>query len=154
MTVFNDSIKNIIAFCAGECEKQKVGPRAVMWMAEAWDFALDKVSPWRLSEIKDLGLLVEPIQNASGFRQVPVILGNTVLDNHQHIPRLIENLINVGTGLTPEEWYYEFELIHPFIDGNGRVGQILFNWMCGTLHRPVSAPDHFKEQDSRLSDDK
>lgn len=34
-----------------------------------------------------------------------------------------------------------FLYIHPFEDGNGRVGWILFNWLGGTLSSPVALPD-------------
>jgi fido (protein-threonine AMPylation protein) len=50
-----------------------------------------------------------------------------------------ENLPN----MTPEQAYYEFEIIHPFRDGNGRTGKIIYNWLMGTLRAPVFPPDMF-----------
>jgi fido (protein-threonine AMPylation protein) len=42
-----------------------------------------------------------------------------------------------------KEWVKEFEEIHPFIDGNGRVGCILFNWIMGKLGDPLPLPKLF-----------
>lgn len=144
MTVFNQSVKNIICFCALECEKQNSGPRSVIWMIQGWDFALNKLNPWRPNDILLLGRMVEPIKNENGIRRVPVTVGETVIP-WEHVTRQLVSLCEAQHRLTSEEWYYEFELIHPFIDGNGRVGQIIFNWKKGTLHDPVCAPDFFKK---------
>jgi hypothetical protein len=42
-----------------------------------------------------------------------------------------------------DEWYAAFEFLHPFRDGNGRTGKILFNWLTGTLENPVLMLDYF-----------
>lgn len=44
---------------------------------------------------------------------------------------------------TADDWYLAFEAVHPFLDGNGRVGKILHNWLLGTLDNPVLVHDYF-----------
>ena len=38
---------------------------------------------------------------------------------------------------TIKEWHVIFESIHPFIDGNGRVGRILYNIHCLNASLPI-----------------
>ena len=44
---------------------------------------------------------------------------------------------------TADDAYLEFQRIHPFVDGNGRVGKILHNWLNDTLHDPILVKDYF-----------
>lgn len=43
---------------------------------------------------------------------------------------------------TPEDqFYFEYENIHPFVDGNGRSGKILYNYLLGRLDDPIMPPN-------------
>jgi fido (protein-threonine AMPylation protein) len=44
--------------------------------------------------------------------------------------------------VSASEFYQEFETLHPFNDGNGRVGAILFNLLNGTLSDPIVPPPY------------
>lgn len=74
------------------------------------------------------------------------------------IPRLMDSLLgNIDffydtPPQSPEGILHEvnaitkqFLWIHPFADGNGRVGFLLFNYLMGTLDNPLPLPDYFKE---------
>lgn len=64
-----------------------------------------------------------------------VVVGNSTVSDYQNIKKELSDLLqwskNVGFTLYPVEhaflFYYKFERIHPFSDGNGRTGRILMN---------------------------
>lgn len=89
------------------------------------------------SDVLELGFLVERDKNKNGYRNTPVYVGSEQMMHHSLVGRQIEVLLQNQQSIEADQLYYQFELVHPFIDGNGRVGKILFNWRLGTLNRPL-----------------
>lgn len=163
---FHNYEMNIIKFCAEECARQRSGPESVSDMIQAWDYAMnlrDADDPPKLTifTIEDIGQLVEPVDNQFGFRTVPVGVsdGFTFIEkaHWERVPSLVNLLLETyydgslwvgGLGIThklskriEDEFYLEFEEIHPFMDGNGRSGKILYNYLCDTLTDPIMPPN-------------
>lgn len=137
--------REIIRFCAIECEMQRSGERSVYWMTEAWHYAMERTGLPTEADVLALGELIEPHKNARGYRQVPVQIGGEVLADWGNIPRQMSMLMEHTTDLLPDAFFFSYERIHPFVDGNGRTGQVLFNWLNTTLDAPVWAPNFFDD---------
>jgi hypothetical protein len=158
---------HIVKYCAEECERQQSGEMSVYNMLVGYmyvrDFfpplfsnksrnAEDWMKPNQVSEarISMLGQFIEPNKNSRGFRYVPVTIGYRICDqDHATIVHQMHNLCESGWNLTPEEWYHEFEVIHPFVDGNGRVGSILYNYLSDRMGSPVAPPTYESGLDLR-----
>lgn len=116
------------------------------WMKNAWVYAqinsLSITIP-TVQCIKELGMLVEPQENSNGFRRTEVKVGNHFPPRAENLPRLMDALCGAAELYTPDEFYKEFQEIHPFVDGNGRVGKIIHNWMNKSLLNPVLVKDFF-----------
>jgi hypothetical protein len=120
------------------------GIERVGWMLEAWSYALacDRERP-RERDALTLGKLVERHRNKRGYRKCAVRVGMNQCPPHSRIPDLLAVLFEQRDALTPLEFYKGFEQVHPFVDGNGRTGKVLLNWLNGTLLEPVFPPSDF-----------
>ena len=147
---------NILKFCCEEVTRQghdidDLGdgfPR-VVGMIRAWEHALkSRTYPLTLSDIRIMGRHIEPIHNDGGFRTCNVQIGGKLCPAWEDVPRLMEEWLEHWwdgkyPDLTDDQIYLRFQYIHPFRDGNGRVGKILHNWCSGTLEDPVLIYDYF-----------
>jgi hypothetical protein len=149
--------RRVVAWAAAECERQQSGEMSVLRVLEAWDYASHRPLYYpTVEDVLHVGHLIEPDKNRpTEFRHENVYIRNTLPGAHQpgawqDVPRLVETLVNqIGAyRTTPEgvnEWYYEFERIHPFVDGNGRAGSVLRAWLLGplALAAPTAPPNMF-----------
>jgi Fic family protein len=75
------------------------------------------------------------------YAQVPELLGD--LEKFLHAEDRLPPLVKIALA------HVQFETIHPFLDGNGRVGRLLITFLlteCGVLHKPVLYLSHYFKQ--------
>ncbi len=150
------NLVRIAEACAVECVRQKVGMRELGYLLEAYDWLITQrdIDHFKINVdvILTLGSFVEPGKNRYGFRKTAVTFQNGGGSaNASEIPRLMINLRDAIHRFVTEEYFShnltaaeltkEFLWIHPFADGNGRVGFLLWNYLMGTLDEPLALPD-------------
>lgn len=145
--MFNLMQMDVIEFCAKECQRQESGEMSVYHMLLAYSFAAnwtEKQDFNMMDLIELLGRAVEPIKNYNGFRNTPVSFSDGTVNNltYDGIYRQLDKLLSKKLfSADPKLFYMSFQEIHPFADGNGRVGAILFNLINKTIHVPVVPPE-------------
>lgn len=122
------------------------GGARVEWMHEAWDFAKghsERFPMPGMGHMLAIAQAIEPHMNHGGFRQHGVTVGWRVCPPWEGVPRQVEHLwtAHEHNPMPVEKFYKEFEEIHPFGDGNGRTGKVIYNWMKGSLDKPHFPPN-------------
>lgn len=140
---------SVIHYCTEEVRRQAHdtskldGIERVGWMLNAWSFALRVHGTKTLPAVEDaihISALIEPVKNEYGLRNCNVRVGVRRCPDYQDVPRLLEKLFESIHLFQPMDFYYEFEMIHPFVDGNGRTGKVLLNWLNKSLLNPIFPP--------------
>lgn len=83
-----------------------------------------------------------------------VRVGGHIAPAPEHVERLMDSLLaDYGSGHhryfldNIARFHLEFERIHPFVDGNGRIGRILINWQLAKLgYPPITIRDKGKHR--------
>ena len=154
----------IRSFILGEVERQyhPIGTmeyaQRVEWMTDAWMWAdvrsIEHAKP-TIEDMLHIAAMIEPGMNGMGYRTYGIWIGGREGAPQHLVPSEVQQLWGRIHGVYPEQgrglcghwtaddFYLEFERIHPFGDGNGRTGKVLHNWLLGTLDDPVLVADYF-----------
>ena len=119
-------------------------PHALAQSLSAWDWLLQgrrltDESIQRAHAIAMAGVLPDEI--VGKYRQVNVMVGGKTLPRFDQVPALMRGwLMNHARAReedTIKKAHVAFEKIHPFADGNGRIGRLILNWQRDKAGLPL-----------------
>ena len=110
---------------------------------KAWNYLLkeDNLTLDKILETHNL-LMKNLYPEISGeLRDCGVRVGPRICPDWNTIPdlmtRWLKNYSKASTKEEIKEAHIQFELMHPFVDGNGRVGRIIMNWQRVKNNLPI-----------------
>jgi hypothetical protein len=140
-------IKDVTNFIRQACVMQDAtSTEDYIGMSMAWYYSWDLSKRTKKLEEANLHQIIAFVRNkVVSYRTQPAMFanGNEAL-NAQFIDRQVSLLIKNQKNMTPEEFYIALMEIHPWNDGNGRVGELVYNFLNGTLDNPIHPPQYYK----------
>ncbi|MDA3800433.1 MAG: Fic family protein [Kiritimatiellae bacterium] len=127
--------------------KRVLGTVAEVSEVEGAIAAYERLSSYNVYDVKDLQtshkiLMKNILRDAGRFRTRQVSVGEHVAPPSERVPALMNDLFewlektDEHPLIKSSVFHYEFEFIHPFFDGNGRIGRL---WQTAILYQWKSA---------------
>jgi len=100
----------------------------------------------KLHELVVINTLREDLISQLGkFRRVQVFVGRSIPPRAEEVPKKMASLLRwystnkkkLNPIILASHFHTEFEKIHPFVDGNGRVGRLLMNFILYKNNYPM-----------------
>jgi hypothetical protein len=141
------NIKDISSFIRQACVMQNAtSAEDYIGMSMAWYYTWELSKRTSKIEEANLSQMIAFVRNkVVNYRSLPVMFanGNEGL-NPQFISRQVKLLVKNQKNMSPEEIYTYLIEIHPWDDGNGRVGELVYNFFNSTIADPVHPPQSYK----------
>ena len=145
-----DTLMEITRYLVDCCVMQNdTTPEAFVGMTRAYHYAVALNDRFmNLGHLRTMNGLIrggerDPMMK---FRTVPAYFDDgSFAPDAENVPRLMEqwyDAYKASIFLTPDFAYFELMRIHPFVDGNGRVGSLLWNHMRFSLMTPKHPPKY------------
>ncbi len=151
---------DVLDYVVSETERQSGTTREAVGMLRAYDLFVE--AHQRKAPITESLVLGSTsfINGLNGYRAVPAVFnqgmpalppGDVLRQAMRRWYEMLDSLVSVpgyhNQFDTPREvadyFTLEFLQIHPFADGNGRIGSLVWNFLNNTLYKPVPMPYFF-----------
>lgn len=136
--VYSPTKKNVLYMLSESNHIEDVWDRLSLTHARrAWEYIMrfDKINNQIIKETHRILMQKQDIERKykGDWRDIPVSIGGHIKNQSKPvIDSLMRDWCNktntVDRNFDPVTLHIEFENIHPFVDGNGRMGRILLNW--------------------------
>lgn len=115
---------------------------SLMQAKYAWDYVIKQkeMSPGVVLKTHKILMLHRPLMpdEKGYFRKCAVYIGGREGKPWFALPELVaEWCLKVNSSEDWKQTHVDFETIHPFIDGNGRVGRLLMLWQMNKKNLPI-----------------
>jgi len=107
------------------------------YMLENFTKILEEGEIKKIHSILMQNLLRNPEKHAGKYRMCKIWVGGNGGPHYRQVPKLMKNLeldickVELQNAWQEDIWniHNKFESIHPFVDGNGRTGRLILNWL-------------------------
>lgn len=123
--------------------ESEYGSEALDDSIKSWDYIIgkDNITVNRILEGHRILLNNLNPRIAGKFRDCQVRVGSRICPPHYAVEELLVNWVKLYSRAVTEKdikkAHIAFEHIHPFEDGNGRIGRIILNWQRTKNNLPI-----------------